>query len=149
MKKAYDLIATVCGLGRLPLAPGTWGSLAGLGFCLVLHGHMILYITVFAVLFAAGVVSAGKFEEKDGRKDPPQVVIDEFACIFLVFLLIPLKTPIILTGFILYRLFDIFKVPPMRSLEKLKGGWGIMLDDLAAGIYANLILQILLFYKIF
>ena len=149
MKKAYDLIATVCGLGRLPLAPGTWGSLAGLGLCLILHGHMILYIAVFAVIFAAGVISAGKFEDMGGRKDPPQVVIDEFACIFLVFLLVPLKTPIILTGFILYRLFDIFKIPPMRSLEKLKGGWGIMLDDLAAGIYANLILQILLFYKIF
>jgi phosphatidylglycerophosphatase A len=149
MKKAYDLIATVCGLGRLPFAPGTWGSLAGLGLCLVLHGYIILYIAVFAVLFAAGVVSASKFEDTDGRKDPPQVVIDEFACIFLVFLLVPLKTPIILTGFILYRLIDIFKIPPMRSLERLKGGWGIMLDDLAAGIYANLILQILLFYKIF
>ena len=144
MKKIHDLIATVFGLGRASFAPGTWGSLAGLVLCLALHGNLALYLIVFAVLFAAGVISAGKMEAETGLKDPAAVVIDEFACIFLVFLLIPLRPSTILIGFILYRVIDIAKIPPMRSVEKISGGWGIMLDDLIAGIYANLILRLLM-----
>ncbi len=143
MKKTSELIATVFGLGYAPIAPGTVGSLAGLGLCLLLHGYIVLYFLVFIVLFAAGIISAGRMEAESGGKDPSCVVIDEFACIFLVFLFVPLKPFFIITGFILYRLIDIIKIPPARSLEDLGGGWGIMLDDFAAGIYANLILQVL------
>ncbi len=148
MKKAHDLIATVFGLGYVPFAPGTVGSLAGLVPCLALHRNTAMHAIAFVILFAAGVISAGKVEAKSGCKDPSFVVIDEFACIFAVFLFVPLKPFIILTGFILYRLFDIVKIPPMRSVEKLGGGWGIMLDDLISAIYANLTLQALLFLKI-
>ena len=148
MKKIHDIIATVGGLGRLPLAPGTWGSLAGLGLCLILHGNTVWYLITFVALFAVGVISSDKVEAESGQKDPRSVVIDEFACIFLVYLFIPLNLSVIIAGFVLYRVFDITKVPPMRSLENLKGGWAIMLDDLAAAIYSNLILRILLHYNI-
>jgi len=87
-------------------------------------------------------------EKGSYQKDPGFIVIDEFANIFPVFLFIPLSVKTIIIGFILYRVFDIIKVPPMKKLEKLHGGWGIMLDDLISGIYANLILHVLLFIKV-
>ncbi|RKY42670.1 MAG: phosphatidylglycerophosphatase A [Candidatus Makaraimicrobium thalassicum] len=143
MGRAHNLIATVFGIGRISVAPGTWGSLAGLALCLFLHGNIFLYVFVFLTLFAAGVISAGRIEAETGRKDPPSVIIDEFACIFAVFLFVPLSPLTILTGFILYRIIDIVKPPPIRSLENLPGGWGIMLDDLAAALYTNLLLQLI------
>jgi len=147
--KALYMIATVFNLGRLPVAPGTWGSLGGLLLCLVLHDYPVVYVAVFIGLFILGGISAGKVEAEEGVKDPSCVVIDEFACIFPVFFLIPLKPAYIFIGFLIYRLIDIVKIPPARSLERIKGGWGIMLDDLMAGIYTNLILQLIIFLKLF
>ena len=144
----YYLIATVLGLGNFPVAPGTAGSLAGLVACVLLHGNLTAYVIAFLVLFVAGVKAAGKVEDRTGIKDPSIVIIDEFACIFLVYLLVPLKPLTIIIGFILYRVIDIIKLPPMRSFESLEGGWGIMLDDFVGGIYTNLILQILIALKI-
>jgi len=144
----HKLIATVFGIGYCPIAPGTAGSLAGLGLCLVLHQNLIVYLTAFALLFAAGVRSAGKAEEESGTRDPSFIVIDEFAGIFIVFILVPVNMATIITGFGLYRLFDIVKIPPLKLLEKPRKGWGIMLDDAGAAVYANLILQILLYFKI-
>lgn len=145
MKKVYNYIATVFGVGFLPLAPGTWGSVVGLLLCLLLHGNLILYLSVFVALFVLGTVSAGKVEKESGTDDPPFIVIDECACIFAAYFLIPLTLPAIITGFVLYRLFDIIKVPPMRLIEKrIKGGSGIMLDDLIAGIYTNILLRVFL-----
>lgn len=149
ISRIHHTIATVFGLGYSPLAPGTVGSLAGLILCLLLHAHMAIYIIVFLILFTVGVISSGKVEEEIEQKDPPSVVIDEAACIFLVFLFVPIEPLIILTGFILYRIIDIVKFPPMRSCEMLKGGWGIMLDDLVGAVYTNLILQILISLKVF
>ena len=143
MKKVHEYIATVFGLGYFPIAPGTAGSLAALPLCLLLHRFTFLYIGLFVVLFIAGVISAGKKEAETGQKDPSCVIIDEFACMFLVFLFIPIEPLYIITGFIIYRIIDIIKLPPIRSLEKLEGGWGIMLDDAVAGIYTNIILQVL------
>jgi phosphatidylglycerophosphatase A len=148
IKDIYDLAATVMGLGYFPVAPGTAGSFAGMVICLALHRSPVLYVIVFAALFAAGVVSAEKAEKRARQKDPSHVVIDEFACVFVAFFLMPVKPFVILAGFLLYRIFDVIKIPPMRTLEKIEGGWGIMLDDLAAGIYTNLILHALLFFKL-
>jgi phosphatidylglycerophosphatase A len=142
-EKINELIATVFRLGYFPFAPGSVGSLAGLVLCLILHKYVIAYILTFFVLFAAGVITSGKVEKQSGQKDPSFVVIDEFACIFLVFLSIPLKPLYILIGFIIYRVLDVTKIPPIGYLEKIRGGWGVMLDDAMCGIYANLILQIL------
>jgi len=147
MKKVYKLIATVCGAGYLPFAPGTWGSLAGLFFFLVLSRNSLACFLVFAALFAAGKISADKMETETGRTDPSEIVIDEFVGIFFVFMYIPLTPFFIATGFVIYRIMDIFKPPPIKSLEKLKGGWGVMLDDVLAGIYTCLVLHLLLLFR--
>lgn len=141
MIKKHELIATVFGLGHLPVISGTWGSLAGLVLCLLLHGYPVVYFLVFAALFVFGGRSAVAVEKEDGVKDPTYVVIDEFACIFLVFAFTPVRPVYVVTGFILYRLFDIVKPQPIRLLENKGGGWGIMFDDAMAAVYANLILQ--------
>ena len=148
-QKIADNIATVFGVGRLPVSPGTWGSLAGLILCLTLHGYIVLYILVFVALFILGVISAANIEAGSGVKDPAYIVIDEFVCIFPVFFLIPISPAYVLAGFIIYRLMDIIKPPPIRKIEKLKGGWGIMLDDLAAAVYTNIILHVLVYSRIF
>ncbi|MFH1846259.1 MAG: phosphatidylglycerophosphatase A [Candidatus Omnitrophota bacterium] len=148
MKRIHQMIATVFGLGYFPIASGTVGSLAGLGLCLMLYKYIVLYVFVFFILFFMGVVSSNHIENEMQVKDPSCVVIDEFACIFLVFLFVPISYSIVLVGFVLYRLIDIIKVPPMRFLEKKHGGWGIMMDDLVGGIYTNLILHVLVYSNI-
>lgn len=145
MKNIHERIATVFGLGYFPIAPGTAGSAAGLILCLLLHSNPVIYILTFIILFVAGVVTSNKVESQSGIQDPSHVIIDEFACIFVVFLFIPISFPLVAAGFILYRVMDVAKFPPMSFLEKLKGGWGIMLDDLMAAIYTNIILHILVF----
>ncbi len=131
----------------MPFAPGTWGSLAGLFFFLVLSRNSLACFLVFAALFAAGKISADKMETETGRTDPSEIVIDEFVGIFFVFMYIPLTPFFIATGFVIYRIMDIFKPPPIKSLEKLKGGWGVMLDDVLAGIYTCLVLHLLLLFR--
>ena len=139
----YSNFATVFGLGYFPVASGTVGSFAGLILCMLLHKFLLLYIITFIVLFLIGVTASGKMEEALGEKDPHSVVIDEFACIFLVFLFIPMTPLYVVTGFILYRILDILKIPPIKRMEDQPKGWGIMLDDLVVGIYTNLILQVI------
>jgi phosphatidylglycerophosphatase A len=138
------MVTTLFGLGFLPLAPGTWGSLAGLMFCVLFSVNTFLYITFFAGIFAIGVKYAGIVEKESGIEDPSFVIIDEFACIMVAFFLIPITLKSLIIGFVLFRLFDIIKIFPMKRAEKIGGGWGIMLDDLIAGIYANLILRLIL-----
>ena len=135
------MIATVLGLGYCPIASGTVGSLAALPVYYLLHEHPLVQFIVFLVLFFAGVAAAAVIEKETGDKDPSIVVIDEFACLFLAFLFIPFKLVYVIPGFIIYRLIDIIKIPPMNTLEEIPGGWGIMLDDLAGAVYTNLILQ--------
>jgi phosphatidylglycerophosphatase A len=138
------ILATVFGLGYFPVGPGTAGSLGGLVLCISLHENAALYLLAFIIFFSVGVVSSARAEELFGDKDPSMVVIDEFACIFVVYMLVPLKVSTVVIGFIAYRVIDIMKPPPIKAIEKFRGGWGIMLDDLMAGIYSNLILQILI-----
>ena len=87
-----------------------------------------------------------KAEEEFNAKDPRQVVIDEFSSQLLVFFFIPFSTLNVLVGFFLFRFLDVFKLPPIKKLERLPKGWGIMLDDIAVAIFANLILQIQRFF---
>ena len=148
MDKVYEFIATVFGIGHAPIAPGTWGSLAGMIPCMALHTNLPAYLIAFGVFFVLGVVSSGRIASKYGEKDPGSIVIDEFAGVFLVFLFVPITPLTIFIGFILYRIVDISKIPPLKYLESLKNGWGIMLDDVVAAIYANIVLQALIFLQI-
>jgi len=155
MTKLIKTIATVFGIGYLPLAPGTFAALAGLILYIFSHNYEFIYnvetqnfvslhyyITT-AFILAIGFLVSGRAERIFGQKDSRNIVIDDFAGVFIVYLFIPFKLPYILTGFILYRFFDIIKIYPIKKIESLPGGWGIMLDDIAAGIYANVVLQII------
>jgi phosphatidylglycerophosphatase A len=156
------LLTSCFGLGRLPIAPGTWGSLP----VVVIFGSMCHFhlsgpsITlVMAVLVIAGSVICVKFAPAaiaaTGKNDPGEVVADELAGQALTYLVIPFFIPVILTpvqncvitsgGFLLFRLFDIAKPWPIRKLEMLPKGWGILADDLLAGVFAAIALLIVIF----
>ena len=144
-------IATVGGAGYFPYAPGTVGSAVGLALVAALdaipvaraYGAALLALAA-GTLFAAGVWSAGRSEKFFGRKDPGHVVIDEVVGQMAVFLLHPYAPwKLLLVGFGLFRLFDILKPFPARRAERLTAGWGIMVDDVVAGLYALAVVALL------
>jgi len=147
--------ATAGGLGRLPKAPGTFGSLAGLALAWLFARlnspsvelgpalHLALYpLFGWIALSAAGVWAAGRVEQQSGRKDPQEVVVDEVSGQWLALLVSPgmlsgdAGWKSFLAGLILFRAFDITKPFPAGRAESLPGGWGIMADDWMAGAYA-------------
>jgi phosphatidylglycerophosphatase A len=149
-------IATVCGIGRLPMAPGTFGSLAALPLAFLLHGlggfWLLAVVTVAG--FAIGVWASEVYAKTAGRDDPSEVVIDEVVGQW--FALWPLSLGLTLMGadpwlfpwpgwvggFLLFRFFDIVKPPPVNWAERLPGGMGIMLDDAVAGALAALLVLV-------
>lgn len=147
-----SLTATVFGLGNLRPGPGTWGSLAAtLTWFVLSHGiaHKLqpAVLGCFILLVVmAGIPAATVLARSSGLKDPQQVVIDEVAGQWITLLLAPVSWKTLLAGFILFRGFDILKPPPVRQLERLPGGTGIVLDDVAAGIYALAVMQLLLHF---
>ncbi len=143
--KLARLLASGAGAGTLPVAPGTWGSLeavliaALLTSLLGLQAHWVLAVsTVLAA--AVGVPAATRVARDEGREDPSVVVIDEIAGQWLTLLFSDLSAVSLVAGFFLFRLFDIVKPPPVRQSERLAEGWGIVADDLVAGVYAGLAL---------
>ena len=130
--------------GYLPKAPGTWGSLVGIVAWLGLSRLAILpYTAVVAFLFIIGTAAAGAAEKIMDRPDPGLVVIDEIVGQLIALALVPHHPVAVLCGFLLFRLFDIFKPFPVGWLDQhLHGGLGIMLDDVMAGLYALAVLQI-------
>lgn len=164
------LAIATCGVGYLPLAPGTWGSVVGVGIYLIwqwvwghffqtfgdghgIHYSFLFFWTTFTLLMAAsltwaGIWAATRVEKILGRKDPSIVVIDEVAGQFITFLFVSIlhyaqfRWQVILAGFLLFRVFDIWKPYPVRRLEALESGLGIMADDVLAGIYAAMVLSL-------
>jgi phosphatidylglycerophosphatase A len=136
------MIATLFGLGRFPVASGTVGSAATLPAAVGLAMLGPVWFTAATVLvIAVAIWSAGAAEREFGLKDPHAVVIDEVAGQLVALAFVPLSLAWVAGGFFLFRLFDVVKPFPARQLERLPGGPGIVLDDLAAGLYANLVLQ--------
>ena len=150
-KKLNRLIATAGGIGYLPLAPGTWaaGLLAIIWFfiCKNSPGSFVWQLITIPLMIIAGIYCSGKILTEN-EKDPGYVVIDEVAGMAVTLFFIPPNIQNIIAGFILFRLFDIFKPLGIKQTEKLKSGWGIMLDDILAGIYSNLILRLLILIRI-
>ena len=140
MRQLSRVIATVCGIGHAPIAPGTWGSLAGMGLWYVWHPTVAMQWVVCGILLVIGLITADITAKNAGAKDPSCVVIDEVAGMWIALIGLPQSMPIAVAAFLLFRLFDIAKWPPMKQLERLPGGLGIMADDLAAGILARLII---------
>jgi phosphatidylglycerophosphatase A len=133
------LIATAFGIGLLPIAPGTWGSLAALPFTWAIRSLSGIPGLALAVLvvFGAGWWAAGAVAKASGVRDPAAVVVDEIAGQSLVLLAAPRDVAAWVLAFLLFRLFDIWKPWPVRWADRhLAGGFGIMLDDLLAAGYA-------------
>jgi phosphatidylglycerophosphatase A len=138
------LVATGFHLGRFPYAPGTVGSLAGLLLFLPLrHLQWTIHLSIAGFLFAVGTYTAGIAERGLACRDPSAVIIDEIAGCWIAVLAIPPHLLPLLIAFVLFRLFDIWKPFPADRAQKLPGGWGVMLDDLVAGVYANLCVRLL------
>ena len=144
MDRLLMFIATGAGSGYLPKAPGTWGTLVGLLLWWPLAGlSLTAYLATVAVLFIVGVASAGAAEKILDRGDPGVVVIDEIVGVLIALAAVPLHPAAALAGFALFRLFDIAKPFPVGWADRhLHGGLGIMLDDVAAGLYALLVLHL-------
>ncbi len=137
-------IATGAYSGYLPKAPGTWGSAVGvLLWLLIGRMELIPYLTVVGILFIVGVFSAGAAEKIVDRGDPELVVIDEIAGQLIALTAVPFHPVPVVLGFLLFRFFDILKPFPIGWIDRhLHGGLGIMLDDLVAGLFALLVLQL-------
>ena len=148
LKQSILFLATGFYVGYIPFAPGTFGTLVGLPFCLLfsLTGtKAALFLTLIFIFLAIGI--AHQAEKYLQKKDPGPIVIDEMAGILVTFLAIPFNAETAVLGFYIFRILDITKPAPIRYLEKrLPGGAGIVLDDVVAGIIANLILRGILIF---
>ena len=139
------LVATFFCAGYFPLAPGTFGSLITLAiiwFLIPTFFYILMPISIG--LFFLSVWSASRAEEIFGKDGSP-IVIDEVAGMAISLVFVPHQIKYFVGAFLLFRFFDIVKPPPARSMERLRGGWGVSLDDLIAGIYANLTLHLILY----
>jgi phosphatidylglycerophosphatase A len=142
--KAVIFLATGAHVGRIPFAPGTFGSLVGLPFVFLFSKAgwpVASVLTLILILFSVRV--AHRAEQQLEAKDPGCIVIDEIAGMCVTLLAIPLTLTTGIAGFFLFRIFDVIKPPPARQMEKiLPGGWGVVMDDVVAGIMANIILRV-------
>jgi phosphatidylglycerophosphatase A len=148
MRRLVILLATWWGVGFCPIAPGTAGTLAAIPF-FVLLSFLPLWIYAACVLGIAWLAcwSAGEAERIFQEQDSPRIVLDEVVGFFVTMAAVPAQWPFILVGFLLFRAFDIIKPPPIRFLEhKVKGGYGVVLDDVLAGVYAHICLRLLFFF---
>ena len=146
--KAILLLATWFCSGLVPFAPGTWGSLLALPFVAVAYYPGFAYSCLsLIIIFLVSIPVSGRASQLLKKEDPSAVVIDEVTGIFVSMFLIHVSWTSIVCGFILFRIFDIIKPFPVGLIDrKIKGGTGIVLDDVMAGIYANVGLRIILFF---
>ena len=145
-------LATGFYTGTIPKAPGTFGSLAACAiYCLIGVLFPEQSGTFIALVFAFGtfpaIIICDFAEKMFSEKDPQRVVIDEFFGLWLSFIFLPFSFKTALLGFLLFRFFDIVKPFPINSVQKIKGGLGIMFDDIIAGTYSRILLGILLYFK--
>ncbi len=141
-KDVVKLLSTFFYVGNFPLAPGTLASAVGVLIYMILHQHLFMYVLVFAVITYFGFKTSGRMEKVMKKKDPGCVVVDEVSGVMIAFFLLPLSWATVFTGFFLFRAFDMFKIYPSNVIEKKGGAYGIMMDDIVAGIYTNCVMQI-------
>jgi phosphatidylglycerophosphatase A len=137
------VVATAFGSGYSPLAPGTAGSAVGLLLFWPMAGWRWPWqLGACLALFLVGAIAATRVAESVGLKDPGIVVVDEVLGQWVTLVALPFTPVTAALGFLLFRVMDIVKPWPARDLERLPGGWGIMADDVAAGLYAHLALRV-------
>jgi len=142
-KKTVLFLSSGGFIGNIPLAPGTFGSLLGLPLCFLLSKVGLGVSLLFLVIFVAMAIwISNEAERLIRKKDPGCIVIDEISGMMLSLVGIPFNPISAATGFVIFRLLDILKPFPIRTIEKkISGGAGIVLDDIAAGMVANMILR--------
>ena len=132
---AWRFAATFFYLGKLPVAPGSFGSLGALLLWLLLPVSFSIQLSVVVFLFALGVYSSDKMAKYMDDHDPSEVVIDEAIGMGISLFMLPHSFGLYLLAFVLFRIFDIFKPSFIYQIQDLPGGWGIMLDDVLAGLF--------------
>jgi len=142
MDKFCRLVSSVFYIGYLPVAPGSLGSFAALFLYYFVKDNPLFMGVAIVICILLGFLTAGRAEDLFGGKDASEIIIDEFTGMLVALYLLPATMGYVVSAFLLFRFFDIVKPNPINRLEKLEGGLGVMSDDLLAGVYANLILQI-------
>ncbi len=143
-KEKTVLFFSTCGyVGKIPFAPGTFGSVLGLFICFFLSRISISLSALLTVVLILAAVWFSEYAERHiGKKDPGCIVIDEVAGMVVTMIGLPFNALTAITGFALFRLLDITKPPPIRTIQDgLSGGAGVVMDDVAAGIIGNLLLR--------
>ena len=145
------LAIATCGVGYLPLIPGTFGSLVGVGIFLLLSRTTVGLVVSIVAVTVAGIWAGSRTEALAGRKDPGKIVVDEVAGQLIATLPLVFFTQwsiaAVMVSFVLFRFFDIVKPYPANRLQDLEGGMGVMCDDLVAGVYAAVFVTI--FMRVF
>jgi phosphatidylglycerophosphatase A len=136
------LFSTFFYIGYLPFMPGTFGSLAGAIIFVLVKNSLPAQLALTLLILAAGFMVSAKAEKAFNKKDPPYIVIDEVAGMLVSLLFLPFDMRLVIAAFLLFRFMDILKPYPANRIQDLKGSLGVMGDDLAAGIYVNIILQV-------
>jgi len=145
-QKAIKFLASGFGSGLAPIAPGTFGTLAGVPICLLcLPLPWFLRLLVVLALMALAVYVSGRAEEIYSKKDDQRIVIDEIIGFQVTMLPVTITILHLCAGFVLFRVFDILKPFPLNNLQRLPGGWGVVLDDVGAGIYAGALMLLLVY----
>lgn len=135
-------ISTFFYVGYLPFIPGTFGSIFGLFLFFLVKDSPFLYAGVTLLITVLGFSVSGQAEKIFGQKDCRYIVIDEIAGMLLSLMFLPYDLKLVIAGFVIFRLLDALKPYPIGRLERLKGGVGVMSDDIMAAVYTNLILQV-------
>ncbi|MBN1916913.1 MAG: phosphatidylglycerophosphatase A [Verrucomicrobia bacterium] len=141
------ILATVFGVGSLRGAPGTYGAVVGAAVAALLRWmepSVAIEAAVLTALILGAVFVTDRACKRLGRPDPPQIVLDELVTMPVALFLVPLVWHWYVLGFALHRALDILKPPPIRQLQRLPGGWGIVADDVAAAVLTNVILQVVI-----
>jgi phosphatidylglycerophosphatase A len=143
-----SILATFFGLGFAPAAPGTVASAAAaILYAFVLHDlSRPLFVLLIMTLFFVGVAVSSRYAAELGRPDPGRIVIDEVCGQLIALAFLPATWPAVAISFALFRFFDIIKPWPIRKLERFPGGWGIMADDVGAGLAAALLARLILLF---
>jgi len=153
-EKIADFLASGFYVGKVPFAPGTVGTLVAIPIMFLywekgLTAQIFITLSVFLVGFWASTVIVGDTDNKVEKVDPDYIVIDEIAGYMVAMLGVPFNPVYLAVAFVLFRIYDIFKPPPIKWFEKLPSGLGIMADDIVAGIYVLIIMHIIIhFFKI-
>jgi phosphatidylglycerophosphatase A len=148
-EKLIKSLATGFGSGLVSFAPGTWGTLVGVLICLLcLPLTWPLRLLTVLALLALSIYVAERAEIIYQKKDDQRIVIDEIIGFQVTMLPVAINVLYLCVGFVLFRIFDILKPFPIANLQRLPGGWGVVIDDVGAGIYAGAIMWLLMFWGV-